>query len=439
MIKKLFASQLRLNMFSGMTTTVINTIVMAAGYPIYLHFLGYEEYGVWLVLTTVLTFALLGNFGISPALIKLVAEDYGRGDIDGVCRYISTALALLSISGTIILALILIFKFQIIALFRLGDENAKIALWLIPYVGALSIYVFIMQVFYGALSGLGRMDLSNYIQCLGRFITVGVAAILLYMGWGVRSMLIATVSSYLFNHLVCFICIRRIIRIRLLKIGRIDIHRCSRLLRFGSGVLGSTMLDMLLSPFNKLILSRYVGVSSVPIYDMAYTGSMQIRGLAEVGLRALMPEVSRIAGNMTSFAKDRISHIFHRAIKLVFICGVPLYGGLIILLTPLLKLWLRHEFVDELPLPFRIMLIVAFVSLLGVPAYYTLLGLGMVRKTLTSHIILSGVSSFIVLLMVVVQISISVERISLCIITATVLSTLYLNWQVSKIVFKTGV
>jgi O-antigen/teichoic acid export membrane protein len=79
MIKKLFSSQLRLNMISGVVTTVINTITMAAGFPIFLHFLGYEKYGIWLILATVLTFAQLGNLGISPAVIKLVAEEHGRG------------------------------------------------------------------------------------------------------------------------------------------------------------------------------------------------------------------------------------------------------------------------------------------------------------------------------------------------------------------------
>ncbi len=51
---------------------------------------------------------------------------------------------------------------------------------------------------------------------------------------------------------------------------------------------------MLLSPFNKLMLSRYAGVDSIPVYEIAYTGSMRVRGLAEVGIRALMPEVSRL-------------------------------------------------------------------------------------------------------------------------------------------------
>jgi hypothetical protein len=57
MIKRLFSTQLRLNMASGVATTVVNAVVVMAGYLIYLHFLGYEKYGVWLVPATVLTFA----------------------------------------------------------------------------------------------------------------------------------------------------------------------------------------------------------------------------------------------------------------------------------------------------------------------------------------------------------------------------------------------
>jgi O-antigen/teichoic acid export membrane protein len=78
MINKLLSSQLRINMVSGTVTTAINAVVMVIAYPVYLHFLGYEKYGVWLVLATVLTFAQLGDLGISPAIIKLVVEEYGN-------------------------------------------------------------------------------------------------------------------------------------------------------------------------------------------------------------------------------------------------------------------------------------------------------------------------------------------------------------------------
>ena len=429
MIKRFLSSQLRINMASGMATTVVNIAVMAAGYPIYLHFLGYEKYGVWLVLATVLSFAQLGNLGIGQAVMKLVAEDYGRNDIKGIQRYVTTALTMLSVSGIIVLSVILAFKIQIIALFKLNDENAEMAAWLLPYIGILSIYVFTVQTLNATLSGLGRMDLANYIQSIGKIVAVTVAAVLLYNGRGTESLLIGNILSYAFIQVASLICIRRIAAIRLLRLDNLDVQRGKHLLSFGGAVFGGSLISMFLSPFNKIMLSRYAGVSTIPVYEIAFNGSMQIRALFEAGLRAMMPEISRISAILTRHAKDRISQIYRRAMRLICLFGIPMYGGLIIFLTPLLKFWLRQRFVDELPIAFRIMLISTFISLLSVPSYYTFLGSGMVRYTLISHIILSGINILMVLAIVVIWHKISVETVSWAILTATTLTTLYLNWQ----------
>ena len=91
MLKKGLSSQLRINMVSGFVMTVVNTAVMLVAYPIYLHFLGYEKYGVWLVMATV----QLGDLGIGQAIMKLVAEEKGRNNIKGIQYSIATAIAML--------------------------------------------------------------------------------------------------------------------------------------------------------------------------------------------------------------------------------------------------------------------------------------------------------------------------------------------------------
>ncbi len=237
-------------MVSGVVTTVVNIVVLAIAYPVYLHFLGYEKYGVWLVLATVLAFAQLGDLGIGPAIVKLVAEEYGRNDIKGVQRYITTALAMLCISGTAVLSVILVFKTQITMFFRLSDENARMVLWLLPYIGILSVYVFMVQALNAVLSGLGRMDLANYIQSAGRVVVVVVAGILLYSGRGIESLLIANITSYMLIHIASLIYIRRIARIRLLRMDNLDAHRGRGLLRFGSAMFCSSIMGMLFDPFN---------------------------------------------------------------------------------------------------------------------------------------------------------------------------------------------
>ena len=428
MIRKLFSSQLRLNMVSGTVVTVINSVAMMVAFPIYLHFLGYEKYGVWLVLATVLSFAQLGNLGIGQAVMKLVAEEHGRGDIEGVQRYVTTALALLCLSGSFVLIAVLVFKTQIIAAFYLSDENAKTVSRLLPYITILSIYVFVVQALNATLSGFGRMDLANYLQSISRIVAVTVAAILLCTGRGIESLLIGQTLSYVFIHIASLICIRRIARIRLLRIVNLDNQRGRRLLSFGSGVFGSSVIRMLANPFNKLMLSRYAGVASLPIYEVAFIGSMQIRGLIEAGLRALMPEISRLSSDMGELARQRISQIYQRAMMLIFLFGTIIYVALMISAPVLLRLWLRERFVVTLPPAFRIMLIGSFLSLLGVPSYYLLMGVGRVRNVFVGTCIASVLSSVIVAFIGFTTTWLSPLIVSLCFIPAHALSTIYKIW-----------
>jgi O-antigen/teichoic acid export membrane protein len=437
MFKKLFSSQLRINMASGAVTTVINSVTLVVAFPIYLHFLGYDRYGVWLVLTTVLSFAQLGNLGISKAVMKLVAEEYGRGDIEGIQRCVTTALSLLFISGMFVLAVILVLKNQIIGAFNLTGENAALISSLLPYIGCLSIYVFIVQALNAVPSGLGRIDLANYIQSLGRIVTVTVATILLYSGRGIESLLIGNAFSYVFIHVASFICIRRIVRIRILRLKNLDARRGRSILRFGGAVIGGSLMNMMLSPFNKLMLSRYAGVSAIPIYEIAYRGGMEVRGLVEAGLRALMPEISRIGANMTREAKERIVAINKQSMKLIFLAGASLFCFVFIIAGVLLKVWLGDKFVDTLPYTLRIMLVATFVSLVGVPAYYTHMGQGRVHHCLISHFILSLINVVVVIGYAVVSPEMIESRVYYAILLGQCGSTVYLIWQLYLVLHAT--
>ncbi len=412
-------------MISGVAVTLVNIAVLAVAYPLYLHFLGYEQYGVWLVLSTVLTFAQLGNLGIGQAVMKLVAEEYGRNDLEAVQQYMTSAIVVLATSGAIVFGLILLFRERIVVLFRLSEENAQIVSWLLPYMAGLSIYVFIVQAANAMLSGLGRMDLANYAQTGGYLVALPVAGILLSCDAGVKGLLIGNVASYLFIHATSLVCIRRIAPVRILRIDNLSVLRMKRLLRFGSGVLGSSLLTMFLSPFNKLMLSRYAGVASIPVYEIAYTGSMQIRRLAEAGIRAMMPEVSRIGSNMTEHARTRIRDINHRCVTLVIRLALPMYGVLFLATPLLLRVWLGSRFTENLPAAFQIALIGSFLSLACVPAYYILLGLGHVRHCVMNQAILAGTNLLLVLAFAWMDKELSLIEVIVSVLIGTAVSSTY--------------
>ncbi len=420
-----FGSKLRRNMSSGVVSMSINTLLLLISFRLYLHFLGYEQYGLWLILATVLSFAQLGDLGVGQAIIKLVAEEYANKNIKGIQKYVVTALALLCISGAVIFILILVFTNNIITLFKLSGENANMASSLLPYIAALSIYVFIVQIFNYTLAGLGRMDLTNYIQSSSRIITFTTAIILLYNNSGVKSLLIGNTVSYVFVNIASLVCIKSICRFRFFERGNLDIRHCKRTLTFGAGVFGGTLMGMFISPFNKLMLSRYAGISAIPVYEIAFSGSMQLRGLIEPAFKALMPEVSRLSANLTTQSIQRLDTIKHHVRKVLLTFAIPLYTGVFCIATPLFKIWLGDRFVDTIPPAFRFILIGTFLSLVAVPSYYYLMGMGHTRRIFISRSITALTNVILATLIILFTNSISVILIGVCLVAAWFLSSAY--------------
>ncbi len=430
--RQVFGSQLRRNMSSGVAGALINFVILAVAYPIYLQYLGYEKYGVWLVLATVLGFAQMGNLRISAAVTKLVAEEYGRDDIKGIQSYVSMALMVLGVSGTIVLLVILRFKLPIISAFKLEAENELIVSELIPYIGLLVIYVFWVQTLNAILMGLGRMDQANYLQVVGRLTATATAIGLVMTGMGIKSLLIGNVISYVILHIGSMFCIRRIAHIRLLRIRNWDSKRLVRLFQFGGGVFGSSLMLMFLDPFNKLMLSRWAGVSSIPVYEIAFKSGIMMRGLIETGFRALIPEISRISAAANNIARERISKLNRKSMKLVIFLGGPIFGIILAAATPILKVWFGDNYLDMLPVVFRIMFISSFFGLLGSTPYYIIMGLGRVSQFIFVVIVQCSLHVGIVLGFVFLTGSLSVPSVAIAILLSAFVSSILIFMKAKR-------
>ena len=411
-------------MASGVVATVINAIAMMAAFPIYLHFLGYEKYGVWLVLATVLTFARLGDLGIKNAMMKIVAEEYGRNNIYKIQKHIATGLMMLCISGGIILGLLLVLENQIVATFNLSDDNVKIALWLLPYIGILSIYLLATEVLQGSLAGLGRMDLVNCIRAIEPAVKAGVGISLLALGFGIKSMLIGSVVSLLGVHLASLFFIRRIVPIRIFKVGNLRFRYAKHIMCFGGPLFGGSLFGMIVRPLINILLVRYGGVASLPIYEIASRGGNTVKLVVSSCLVPLMPEFSRLSG-IANGANERMSLLYNRSMKLVLLMGITLYAGLFVTAPMLFQLWLGSSFVETIPTVFRVMLIATFIVTLGTPAEYILTGLGYVGREFLARFMQQGVVLVLIIIVALSSSHLSPLSIALCMLPAALISSIY--------------
>jgi Membrane protein involved in the export of O-antigen and teichoic acid len=202
-----------------------------------------------------------------------------------------------------------------------------------------------------------------------------------------------------------------------------------KVFHFGKNIFLGSIVSMLLNPFNRVMVSRYIGVAALPIYDIAYTGGMHIRNLVEVALRSILPEISHAVAEKTDAAKAKIFSIQHQAWGFVFKFGLVVYALLFMLAPLLLHLWLRDSFVATMPEIFRIMLVGTYASLIGVPAFYLLMGMGCVRHTLYSHAIQALLNVILVVMVASITGQLTLHSVVSCTSVAMAVSTAYLIWQ----------
>jgi O-antigen/teichoic acid export membrane protein len=384
---------LRRNTLAGGAGAIAGIAVSAISYPVYLHFLGYEQYGLWLAVSVVISFAAFGHLGLAPAVATTVAAEYAKGDLAGVRKTVSTSLIALSAIGLTAVACILLCGHWFIAALHLRPTLAAQARMLLPFVAMLSLYVVQIDTINAVLVGLGRLDLSVATLQGGRVFSFVLAVALLLAGRGVMSLPIAYLAGNVFVHITSLVLARKITEQGCFRLSAFNFAHLRSLMAYGSGVVAASLINFLLSPLSKFALTRYVGTSAVPVYDMAFTMTMQLRGVLDSGFSSLMPEVSRLKALVSDEARLRIRSTYGQAMKLILGIGLPLFGGAIILAHVALQFWLGSRFRPDLVPALRVLLLGGFVSLVGVPGYHIILGVRKVKLNFAGFVLQSGVNA----------------------------------------------
>lgn len=366
---------------------VVAAGVAAVSYPVYLHLLGYRAYGLWLVLSSVITFSQLGNLGLSQAVAKYVAEEQAKNNLAGVREYVSTACAMILGSGAIVVSIVTLTRSQLVGLLGLHGSDARLSLAMLPVIALLSIYLFLTDLSNNVLNGLGRIDLCNTCSLCAQVLAVTISVpLMLFYRSSIWSLLMATIAAYALTHVISNLLIRRICGQSLYSIRALKMSRVRKLMSFGGWMVGSSVISMLINPINRTLLARFGGLSIVPIYDVGLNAASRLRGLIETGHRALSTEVSRISAATVDSSEAQVNRLIQKSTRPVIVIAIPVL--LFLSFVPLLlQLWLGTRYVPEISTTVRIMVVANYLSLFATPAYYVLIGRGRARDIFAHFVI----------------------------------------------------
>ena len=403
-------SQLKKNVLSGSVLAGASILLLLAAYPVYLKYLGAEQYGLWATLSVVVFFSQLGELGINNALIKYVAGEFGKKNFKGITEYTTTSLYILIIPFSLIILVLFLFTTQITGFLDLKSSYISEAERLIPLMGLLSVFIMFVELAKGVLMGVGRVDIANYTFLLGRIIQVAASVILIIGGFGIWGLFWGTVFSYIVTFIVYLyiLCVRY--KIKIFRIDGFAKSCLHNLLSFGGTMFSTKVTKILVQPFNKVIIAKYVGLPSVTYYELALKGALSLRGLYEMGLKAIMPKVSELQQKAMEI-NHAIKSIHRQSIKFIFFFGLPAFCILFALAKFVLSIWLGESYNPQISMALRWFLFGYIINLFAVPSYFIFMGLNKVHLCFYAALLSSFGHSGVILFFIFAGFSVSLNLI----------------------------
>lgn len=309
--------------------------------PFIIHSLGDRMYGMWILVSSFLSFYWLFNIGLGPATQRYVSKALGHNNLEDANTYINTSFAVYALLG------ILVFAFTIIAaiglpLFVTNNNEISLLRSIIIILGGNFALGMPMRVFTGVLSVHLRYDIISTIGIVKDVIRVCLILVLLKNGYGILSLAAIHVLTDIFEYVVGFIYAKMIANYFKIGFKQLDKKRLRELFSYSWIALGIQITDRLRFNIDSFIIAGYLGAEKVTIYTIAYRLIDYYRQSVSSALGMLMPIFSRMEAEGDI---ENVKEKFQFVTKISIYFSIYIAGSLIIFGEFLITAWVGPRFI----------------------------------------------------------------------------------------------
>jgi O-antigen/teichoic acid export membrane protein len=368
-------SQLRKNILSGSVAHGLNILIAFVSYPLYIKFLGLEAFSVWVLLSIVVSFAQMGDFGIGKSVINFISGSLK--DKDKINLIVTNSLILVSLISIFIQIFIWVFNHEIISVLNIPSKYINESKTTIIIIG-FSIFTFlIFDILSSIISALGRIDISNMIFLSLNFFKLILTVVILSFS---PTLIAMAWVVFIGNAIFCagmFLYLKKNKTLHQLEFSSVNINVMKNTLSFGVPIFGVQVVNILMFPIIKILASQFFGIIYVGFFELATKAAYSFRMIFEKGLMALFPEFSKFSNLFYTDinARTELKNLVLKSTKKLALFGVPFFFILSLFAEVLLKFWLGESFSDEILYGYWSLQPGIIVGLLALPSYYALIGI----------------------------------------------------------------
>lgn len=334
MIKRILVA----NYLAGAWSALMSIIFV----PFYIKYLGIEAYGLIGIFASMQVWFALMDMGMAPALGREMARfSVGARTPRSILDLLYSLETIYCVSAFLLALVIWIFSSWLstnwLQTVSLSTETVRRALTLI---GVVVAFRWVGTLYRSALIGLQRQVwLSSFSMIFATLRGAGVTLVLAYLAPNIHSFFIyqALLGAAEFSILAWYI--RRALPSRAHH-WRFSLQALKEIGRFATGMALITVLSVLLTQVDKLILSKLLPLTQFGYYSLATTAAGALYLLVTPVANAAYPKITGIVARGSNAELARSYHQFSQVLVLLLVPATVLMA---MFPSHFLLLWTRDE------------------------------------------------------------------------------------------------
>lgn len=332
---------LMLGVISNYLSQIITIGIGIVLTPVVLRYLGTTNYGLWLLIGSLVSYGSLLEFGIMGATVKYVAEFAARGEREQLQRLVATSFWLYL--GLALLAMVLTCIIALIApqMFVISEEQQITATNLVLLTGITFSLGLPMLTGLAVMRGLQRFDLISILTVTGTLLSATTTVVALVIGGGVIGMATSTVVVTLLMYIPTIWNLRRLAPDLRFAWQAVDREMIRKLCTYSAPLFVFELAGRLDTRTDELVISAFLPVRFVTPYGLARRLSEAPQLLTSQFLKVVLPLASAL------HAEDdqvRLRMLYFIGTRLTLALFIPIGAILIVLAGPILTLWVGEVY-----------------------------------------------------------------------------------------------
>jgi O-antigen/teichoic acid export membrane protein len=305
-----------------------------------LHVVGPAQFGVWALAGALLPVLRLADLGLGRALTRAVAEALGRGDPAAAAPAVGAARVVAVLVAVAAAGVVWCARGWLVQVAGIPPDLVAVATYVLVGTAVVAGAEGVFAPYQAALEGLGRLDLTSGVDTVQRLASAAGVVLVLTAGWGLPGLVWKNVATALGAGLAYRALLARHGPALAAAPARAPRAEVRALLTFGRHVQAVNLAALAVEPVTKTLLSRYVGLDAVALWDLALRVVGQVAGGFLALVAALFPAAAEQRARAAAAGTAALGTLYRQSARYVTWLVLPVFGLLAALAGPFVLAWL---------------------------------------------------------------------------------------------------